>query len=80
MAAKGGVQIQCHSARMRKRKYKGVNNRVQLAELERWYQLQRAEWLMVNGANLADPSRIDVRGNVNIGQDLIDRCECRTRR
>lgn len=49
----------------------GVNNRVQLAELERWYQIQQAEWLMVNGATLADPKRIDVRGNVNIGQDLL---------
>jgi len=49
----------------------GVNNRVQLAELERWYQLQQAEYLMVNGATLADPNRIDVRGNVKIGQDLL---------
>ncbi|MCP4595932.1 bifunctional UDP-N-acetylglucosamine diphosphorylase/glucosamine-1-phosphate N-acetyltransferase GlmU [Neptuniibacter sp.] len=49
----------------------GVNNRVQLAELERWYQLQQAEYLMINGATLADPNRIDVRGNVKIGQDLL---------
>ena len=48
----------------------GVNNRVQLAELERWYQLQQAEQLMLSGASLADPKRIDVRGNVNCGQDI----------
>ena len=49
----------------------GVNNRIQLAELERWYQLQQAEQLMLSGATLADPKRIDVRGNVNCGQDII---------
>ncbi len=47
----------------------GVNNRIQLAELERFYQLQQAEYLMTNGASLADPSRIDVRGTVTTGQD-----------
>lgn len=49
----------------------GVNNRIQLAKLERWYQLQQAEQLMLSGATLADPKRIDVRGNVNCGQDII---------
>ncbi|WP_293266923.1 bifunctional UDP-N-acetylglucosamine diphosphorylase/glucosamine-1-phosphate N-acetyltransferase GlmU [Neptunomonas sp.] len=49
----------------------GVNNRVQLAELERWHQLQQAETLMLNGATLADPSRVDVRGNVSVAGDVI---------
>ncbi len=48
----------------------GVNNRLQLAELERWYQRQQAERLMTEGATLADPSRIDVRGELTIGNDL----------
>ncbi|MFV8572289.1 bifunctional UDP-N-acetylglucosamine diphosphorylase/glucosamine-1-phosphate N-acetyltransferase GlmU [Marinobacter sp. SBS5] len=48
----------------------GVNNRLQLAELERWYQLQQAERLMTEGATLADPARIDVRGELSIGNDL----------
>ncbi|MBR9872560.1 MAG: UDP-N-acetylglucosamine diphosphorylase/glucosamine-1-phosphate N-acetyltransferase [Gammaproteobacteria bacterium] len=48
----------------------GVNNRLQLAELERWYQLQQAERLMTEGATLADPARIDVRGELTIGNDL----------
>ncbi len=48
----------------------GVNNRVQLAELERWYQLRIAEELMSRGATLADPNRIDVRGNLQVGQDV----------
>lgn len=48
----------------------GVNNRVQLAEMERWYQAQQAERLLTEGASLADPARIDVRGKLTIGTDL----------
>ena len=48
----------------------GVNNRLQLAELERWYQRQQAERLMTDGATLADPARVDVRGELTIGNDL----------
>ena len=48
----------------------GVNNRVQLAELERWFQRQQAERLMTEGATLADPARVDVRGELTIGNDL----------
>lgn len=49
----------------------GVNNRVQLAELERWYQLQQAQTLMLEGATLADPARIDVRGKVTVAGDVV---------
>ncbi len=48
----------------------GANNRVQLAALERAYQAWRAEELMLGGASLADPARIDVRGEVTTGQDV----------
>ncbi|HMV37719.1 bifunctional UDP-N-acetylglucosamine diphosphorylase/glucosamine-1-phosphate N-acetyltransferase GlmU [Plasticicumulans sp.] len=48
----------------------GVNNRVQLAELERFYQRAQAEALMIAGATLADPARIDVRGEVSTGRDV----------
>lgn len=48
----------------------GVNNRLQLAELERWFQRQQADRLMTEGATLADPARIDVRGQLTIGNDL----------
>ncbi|MDX1559292.1 MAG: bifunctional UDP-N-acetylglucosamine diphosphorylase/glucosamine-1-phosphate N-acetyltransferase GlmU [Marinobacter sp.] len=48
----------------------GVNNRLQLAELERWYQRQQADRLMTEGATLADPARVDVRGELSIGNDL----------
>ena len=49
----------------------GVNDRVQLATLERYYQRQVAETLMREGATLADPSRIDVRGRVRTGSDVL---------
>lgn len=49
----------------------GANNRVQLAQLERAYQAREAEKLMLNGANLRDPSRIDIRGDVTVGMDVM---------
>lgn len=49
----------------------GVNNRLQLAELERWYQLREADRLMTEGATLADPARVDVRGELTIGNDVL---------
>ena len=49
----------------------GVNSRVQLAELERIYQLEQAKKLMESGVTLADPSRIDIRGNISVGQDIF---------
>ncbi len=42
----------------------GVNSPVQLAQLERAYQLQQAHRLMEEGVRLADPARIDVRGDL----------------
>jgi bifunctional UDP-N-acetylglucosamine pyrophosphorylase/glucosamine-1-phosphate N-acetyltransferase len=49
----------------------GANNRVQLATLEREYQRLQAEQLMLNGATLRDPARIDVRGEITMGEDII---------
>lgn len=48
----------------------GVNNRQQLAGLERWFQRCVAEELMAGGVTLADPARIDVRGELETGQDI----------
>ncbi|MCC5856143.1 MAG: bifunctional UDP-N-acetylglucosamine diphosphorylase/glucosamine-1-phosphate N-acetyltransferase GlmU [Idiomarina sp.] len=49
----------------------GANNRVQLATLERAYQARQAEQLMLAGATLLDPARVDVRGTVEIGNDVV---------
>ena len=54
----------------------GVNSRVQLAELERIYQRNQAELLMESGVTLMDPARIDVRGNLTVGQDSIIAINC----
>jgi bifunctional UDP-N-acetylglucosamine pyrophosphorylase/glucosamine-1-phosphate N-acetyltransferase len=48
----------------------GVNSPVQLAELERAYQLRQAHRLMDQGVRLADPARIDVRGELQCAQDV----------
>ncbi|XQW85124.1 bifunctional UDP-N-acetylglucosamine diphosphorylase/glucosamine-1-phosphate N-acetyltransferase GlmU [Thalassotalea piscium] len=48
----------------------GANNRVQLAALERAFQLREAEALMLAGASLRDPYRIDIRGRIVIGQEV----------
>ncbi|WP_350432154.1 bifunctional UDP-N-acetylglucosamine diphosphorylase/glucosamine-1-phosphate N-acetyltransferase GlmU [Shewanella sp. H8] len=49
----------------------GANNRVQLAQLERAYQARAAEKMMLDGANLRDPARIDIRGDVTVGMDVM---------
>lgn len=48
----------------------GVNTRQQLAKLERHFQLLQANVLMTNGVTLADPSRIDIRGQLITGTDV----------
>lgn len=48
----------------------GVNDRVQLAELERWYQRQQANQLLRDGVQLADPARFDLRGELTTGSDI----------
>jgi len=48
----------------------GINNRVQLASIERAYQIEQAEALMLQGVSLLDPSRFDLRGEIEVGQDI----------
>jgi bifunctional UDP-N-acetylglucosamine pyrophosphorylase/glucosamine-1-phosphate N-acetyltransferase len=48
----------------------GVNTPVQLAALERTYQQLQAQQLMQQGVRLADPARIDVRGELVCGADV----------
>ncbi|MBB3048701.1 bifunctional UDP-N-acetylglucosamine pyrophosphorylase/glucosamine-1-phosphate N-acetyltransferase [Litorivivens lipolytica] len=54
----------------------GVNNRMQLNELERYYQRCRADEVMADGATLADASRIDIRGSLKVGQDCYIDVNC----
>lgn len=49
----------------------GVNNRQQLASLERSWQAKLVEDLQVQGVQFADPNRVDIRGEVTVGQDVF---------
>ena len=48
----------------------GINSRDQLARLERIHQGEQAKRLMAGGVTLADPARIDVRGELTCGTDV----------
>ena len=54
----------------------GVNDRKQLAYLERIHQRQIAKKLLIDGIALADPERIDVRGELNAGNDSYIDINC----
>lgn len=68
MAVKEGVAINTVSANPNE--VAGANNRVQLAQLERLFQMRQAEQLMLQGVSLADPARLDIRGNLQVGQNV----------
>ncbi|EHM40868.1 MULTISPECIES: bifunctional UDP-N-acetylglucosamine diphosphorylase/glucosamine-1-phosphate N-acetyltransferase GlmU [Hafnia] len=48
----------------------GVNNRLQLSALEREYQSEQAQKLLLAGVMLLDPSRFDLRGELIHGRDI----------
>ncbi|HUF20153.1 MAG TPA: bifunctional UDP-N-acetylglucosamine diphosphorylase/glucosamine-1-phosphate N-acetyltransferase GlmU [Burkholderiales bacterium] len=54
----------------------GVNSKDQLARVERIYQWERAQALMRQGVSLADPARIDVRGELVCGRDVAIDINC----
>lgn len=49
----------------------GVNDRLQLQQVERGYQLRLTQQLMKAGVTLADAARIDIRGKINCGHDVF---------
>ncbi len=70
MAVEEGLEIVTSQPEMQD-EVLGVNNRIQLAHLERVYQSEQAEQLMTHGVTLKDPARIDVRGHFEeLGQDI----------
>jgi bifunctional UDP-N-acetylglucosamine pyrophosphorylase/glucosamine-1-phosphate N-acetyltransferase len=54
----------------------GVNNRLQLHQLEREWQLRRAHQLLESGVTIADASRFDVRGELTCGKDVSIDINC----
>ena len=69
MAVKDGVPIRTTQA-TNVWETIGVNDRAQLAALERIAQQEIARNLLSNGVSLADPARLDVRGKLTCGQDV----------
>lgn len=49
----------------------GVNNRLELINLERYYQRLMAHKLILRGVTVSDPNRIDIRGDIQVGGDVF---------
>jgi bifunctional UDP-N-acetylglucosamine pyrophosphorylase/glucosamine-1-phosphate N-acetyltransferase len=54
----------------------GINNFLQLAQAERYYQARQAEQLMLAGVHLLDPARIDIRGSLTAGRNVHIDANC----
>lgn len=54
----------------------GINNFVQLADVERIYQLRVAAALQMQGVHIVDPTRFTLRGTLNVGQDVLLDVDC----
>jgi bifunctional UDP-N-acetylglucosamine pyrophosphorylase/glucosamine-1-phosphate N-acetyltransferase len=54
----------------------GVNSKVELATLERRYQMNQAQRLLEAGVTLADPARTDIRGELTCGRDVVIDVNC----
>lgn len=70
MAVADGLQIDTETA-ADAMQVQGANDRLQLAELERYYQKLQVEQLMRKGVTLRDPARVDIRGEVQAGRDVL---------
>jgi bifunctional UDP-N-acetylglucosamine pyrophosphorylase/glucosamine-1-phosphate N-acetyltransferase len=70
MAARDGLRINAAIAPT-ETEVLGVNDKVQLAQLEAALRAERAKALMLDGATLADPARIDIRGKLTVGRDVF---------
>ncbi|MEO8676903.1 MAG: bifunctional UDP-N-acetylglucosamine diphosphorylase/glucosamine-1-phosphate N-acetyltransferase GlmU, partial [Casimicrobiaceae bacterium] len=69
MAVRDGVAVEAHVA-ADETEVLGVNDRKQLAAIERIVQARTAAALMKAGTSLADPARIDIRGVLACGRDV----------
>ncbi|MGK0440734.1 MAG: bifunctional UDP-N-acetylglucosamine pyrophosphorylase/glucosamine-1-phosphate N-acetyltransferase [Pseudohongiellaceae bacterium] len=75
MAVADGLRVQTEQPE-NEWEVQGANDRAQVAGLERHYQQQQAARLMAEGASLADPNRIDVRGKMTIANDITIDINC----
>ena len=72
--AQGEAVNACHPAYAHERL--GVNSKSDLAQMERLLQADRAKQLLDAGVTLADPSRLDVRGELTCGRDVSIDVNC----
>lgn len=70
MAVTDGLRVATETA-AEEMEVLGANDRLQLAQLERYYQWRAARQLMGQGVTLRDPARFDVRGEVQAGRDVL---------
>lgn len=54
----------------------GINDKQQLAYVERCYQQAQAQRLLQAGVTLLDPARLDIRGSLHCGQDVSIDVNC----
>ena len=70
MAAKEGVKVEGLKATDSK-EVQGINDKIELAEAEKTLRHRKAVELMAAGVSLADPKRVDVRGELSVGKDVF---------
>ncbi len=75
LAVTDGIVVEAHQPEF-EQEVQGVNNKLQLCELECWRQSQLSESLMLSGVTLFDPHRIDIRGEISNGMDVIIDVNC----
>ncbi|HEY9097829.1 MAG TPA: bifunctional UDP-N-acetylglucosamine diphosphorylase/glucosamine-1-phosphate N-acetyltransferase GlmU [Thiobacillus sp.] len=75
LAVRDGIEVETHQPGF-EWEVLGVNSKAQLAELERIHQNEIAQTLLTDGVTLMDPARIDVRGTLTCGRDVIIDVNC----
>ncbi len=75
LAVRDGVVINTHQPTF-EWEVLGVNSKAQLAELERIHQNEIAQALLEAGVGLLDPARLDVRGTLSCGRDVLIDVNC----
>ena len=75
LAVRDGVEVETHQPRF-EWEVLGVNSKAQLAGLERVHQGEIAQALLDAGVTLMDPARLDVRGSLTCGRDVVIDVNC----
>lgn len=70
LACEEGLSVQAYITQ-HPMEAQGVNTRLQLVTLERYWQVQQAHTLLLQGVGIVDPHRIDIRGSLAAGRDVL---------